>query len=598
MTMTLFDMRKNTILKWAVPVLMALLLAMAVGCGGDDERIPAAPAPPAPAATTPPVRVVEVEVPTESDNSEMEALRKELESLKEALEESKTGGQGSGMSGTGAASASPTPRPTPRPTATPVVNTKSVLFVTDRSEDWTQMSALAFANGIETEFLSDSLSSGVNFLFRLNRANSLYIVMRTPDREVGYGQLKLIRDFISDGGKAVIFVIRCDSSEDLRDTIGVSCAKAGLGRLRDNGQGTLRVGGEHFSPLWRGLYVMDECPEACVVGVEFFAGNSGDFECIAAIGTDKGNICTALHGTIGEGELMLMSDAFLAGSYYDHWFYDRRINFGDNKDAGLRLLQWLVERDEPSARESQSGDSVTLPGGSFDAASLLARFSTTFISSEEGEKRANAVGHILAEHRSGNTNTERVIDLLHIISPELSITARRQAAANLANLSENDKWDEEDTAEGVFYLASVITGDEPNPGERMEAAYEMVVLYEAGELDAEQGLDLLDTIAPSLGVNERRQAAAALARLSADDDWNDADRMEAASEVFRLVTGVPLAAEQRIGATVDLAGVGVKIFGDDQFDDEEITTATTVIKQALTGELTTESLQDLLGFGN
>ena len=35
--MTLFDMRKYTTLKWAVPVLMALLLVMAVGCGGDDE---------------------------------------------------------------------------------------------------------------------------------------------------------------------------------------------------------------------------------------------------------------------------------------------------------------------------------------------------------------------------------------------------------------------------------------------------------------------------------------------------------------------------------------------------------------------------------
>ena len=108
----------------------------------------------------------------------------------------------------------------------------------------------------------------------------------------------------------------------------------------------------------------------------------------------------------------------------------------------------------------------------------------------------------------------------------------------------------------------------------------------------------MDTIAPSLGINERRQAAAALASLASDGELDETERMAAASEVFRLVTGIPLAAEQRIGATVDLAGVGVKIFGDGQFDDQEIVTATTVIKRAISGNLTTESLQDLLGFGN
>ena len=58
----------------------------------------------------------------------------------------------------------------------------------------------------------------------------------------------------------------------------------------------------------------------------------------------------------------------------------------------------------------------------------------------------------------------------------------------------------------------------------------------------------MDVIAPHLKINERRQAAASLAKLAEDDDWDDADKMAAASEVFRLVTGVPLAAEQRVDA--------------------------------------------------
>ena len=58
-------------------------------------------------------------------------------------------------------------------------------------------------------------------------------------------------------------------------------------------------------------------------------------------------------------------------------------------------------------------------------------------------------------------------------------------------------------------------------------------------------------------------------------------------EVFRLVTGVSLVAEERMGATVDLTGVGVKIFDtDDSCDDHDIDMATQVIKQSLTGEMT------------
>ena len=60
--------------------------------------------------------------------------------------------------------------------------------------------------------------------------------------------------------------------------------------------------------------------------------------------------------------------------------------------------------------------------------------------------------------------------------------------------------------------------------------------------------------------------------------------------VSRLVS-----AEARMGATVDLPGVEVKIFDtDDSFSDREITVATQIIKQSLTGDLTSDGLQSIL----
>ena len=187
---------------------------------------------------------------------------------------------------------------------------------------------------------------------------------------------------------------------------------------------------------------------------------------------------------------------------------------------------------------------------------------------------------------------------MHTIAPELSVEERREAAVKLAEISEDDRWDEGETAEGVFYLAALITGNEPNAEERIEAAHEMVALYEAGDLDADTSLNVMDTIAPGLSINQRRQAASTLARLSADGNWDHADRMSAASEVFRLVTGVPLNAQERIDAAVDLTGVGMKVFdGEGQFDDGDIENATEIIKQSLKGELTTDSLKGILGSG-
>ena len=246
----------------------------------------------------------------------------------------------------------------------------------------------------------------------------------------------------------------------------------------------------------------------------------------------------------------------------------------------------------PSARAFSPGGS----SASFDAASILARFSTT--DAIEGEKRAAAVGEIIARHKSGDVDTARSIDLLHTMMPELSLDERRRAAAELSRLSEDDEWDDATTAEAVFYLASLVTGSEPNPRERMAAATELVNRYETGNLDDNTALNLMDTIAPELGINERRRAAGSLARLAAEGNWSREDKMRAASETFRLVTGVPLAVEDRAGAAVGVAGMAVKAFDDDLVDDEDIDTTTQIIRQAVSGGLTLDSLRAILGISD
>ena len=221
---------------------------------------------------------------------------------------------------------------------------------------------------------------------------------------------------------------------------------------------------------------------------------------------------------------------------------------------------------EGEARADAAGRIVALyRAGDADISRLLDLLHTMAPDlSVESEARADAADRIDALYKSGDADINRVLDLLHIMAPELSIEERRRAWDQLEQLSMDDEWDELEAANAAFYLRAIITGDEPNPEERIEAAQEIV-----------------------------------LARLSTDDDWDDVDRMEAASEAFRLVTGVPLNAEQRIDAAVDLAGIGVRGFGaEGHFDDRDVDAVAEIIRQSVAGELTNESLRDiLLGWG-
>ena len=585
------DVQVMKTIRSAVLVLTTLLSAVAIGCSSEPEVV---------VVEKEVIREVPVEVEVEKI-VEVEVVKEvpvEVEKIVEVEKEVPVPAAASTpvarATATPALRATATPvstaTPALRATATPVSTATpaptDVLLLAGHREkgnryndnvwQYSHLPALGFSEGIPitvTRYSTPSVSEygGV-------------VAARIPE---GSGMSE-IHSYVYSGGNAAVFVDTCDTddAERLQADFRVTCAKMPSRDYRIQGSG------EQFAPFWGGLTIslFDS-----IVRVQLLPGQS-EFTCIEAWDEESGTFCSALYGSVGKGNVIFMISGLDPGCTYprkcpNNILSDEYINHYDNKEAASRLLHWLVQTDTES--RSQSSQLET----KFEAASVLARFSTT--SAVEGEERANAVGEIIAQYGSGSPDGSRVLDLLHTIAPELSIDERRRAAADLERISAGDEWGEGETAEGVFYLAALITGDEPNPGERIEAAHEMVALYEAGELDADRGLELMNTIAPDLSINERRQAAAALAKLSADDDWDHADRMTAASEVFRLVTGVPLDAGARLGAAVDLAGVGARIFDtEDSFDDREIESATKIIKQSLTGQLTTESLQRILGSGN
>ena len=134
------------------------------------------------------------------------------------------------------------------------------------------------------------------------------------------------------------------------------------------------------------------------------------------------------------------------------------------------------------------------------------------------------------------------------------------ATAAMKDIDELSKqYEERDTAakremDTAALLARLSATDDAESERRADAAAELRTRFDNRELDAGRALDLLDTIAPGASIDDRREAADKLARLSAaSGDWNAEQRTEAANELFRLITGNEPDAERRVEAARELA---------------------------------------------
>ena len=326
MTTTLCDMRKNAPLKWAIPVLTALVLALAIGCSGEPQVV-----------------VVENEVVV----------------VVTATPERPTLSAGSGRK----------PQRDVQPTLTAI--DPSVLIVVAYLEthssqccSYTRLSSSALSEEIRSEVvlgvdphsnLVGKIPEGVDL-----RDYRAVLVQGEPTHEL----LEEVRAFVSSGGNAAFLLPECSPSTEnpindhLQLSFGISCVITAPFRIRGRG--------DQFAPLWQGL-VMDGDYDS---RVDFSPGPSGEFKCVANVKTEGRTVCTALQGTIGAGRVLFIADTRVLSIFSDAG-YQR----GDHAEAASRLLNWLVE--EPSARVLPSGNSSDFPR-SFNAASVVARFSTSY----------------------------------------------------------------------------------------------------------------------------------------------------------------------------------------------------------------------------
>lgn len=260
---------------------------------------------------------------------------------------------------------------------------------------------------------------------------------------------------------------------------------------------------------------------------------------------------------------------------------------GKSHKAATELAEMHVGGSMESHWAEDSG-----AGRRMDAAVMLARFSAS--DSHEAVRRGQAAEELKIRFQSRDLDADRALDLLERIVPEASINERRAAADNLARLSQANDWDDGNTIEAAAELTRLITGNARDADKRIAAANELVRRSKAGDLNADHALNLMNDIAPGLSIDERRQAAANLVRLSKSDRWDASTTKQAAEETFQLVAGGKLDYEKRRDAAVELTGEAIKKFGGDEFEDRDVDAATEVIKQTLRGELDSDRVSELL----
>ena len=149
------------------------------------------------------------------------------------------------------------------------------------------------------------------------------------------------------------------------------------------------------------------------------------------------------------------------------------------------------------------------------------------------------------------------------VAAELARLANSGDAAATTAMKDIDElskqYEERDTAakremDTAALLARLSTTNDAESERRADAADELRTRFDNRELDADRALDLLGTIAPGASINDRREAADRVAKLSAvGGDWNAEQRMEVANELFGLITGSEPDAERRVEAARELA---------------------------------------------
>ena len=235
-------------------------------------------------------------------------------------------------------------------------------------------------------------------------------------------------------------------------------------------------------------------------------------------------------------------------------------------------------------------------GWTIDTAMVLAMFSTT--DDAEADRRAASVLAVEEYIGRGGMDNDTILNLLNDVAPEWSISERREAAERLARISADSdgQLDPQQSLEVANELTRLVTGHGIDAERRAEGAREMLRLSQSGELNPANAAELMDTIVPEWSVAEREQALGYLAWQFAHGEWDADSTQRTAEEGYTLLTGGEIQLERRIGSGVELVGEGLKRYGGENYDDAAIDKTTALLKEAIGGNLSSDSVTRIMGF--
>ena len=261
------------------------------------------------------------------------------------------------------------------------------------------------------------------------------------------------------------------------------------------------------------------------------------------------------------------------------------------KAAGNTQARTELDRIEATNRDARQA---------LDASVALVRFSAT--DDTEADRRVKATRELTTKVERGKMSNSEVLDHIDIIAPNLSISERKKAANRIASISDesNGELTPQQKMQVANELSRLATGHGIDAERRTEAAREIVRLQEQGDLNPDNASELMATIAPEFSIQERKEALGHLAWQFSKDggDWSAEGTKRTAEEGYRLITGGEAQVEKRMESGVELTGEAIKRFGGDTLEDRDVDIATEMIKQTLSGDLSTDSVSNIMGWGN